>query len=391
MSSHDRFPCIDGLRAIAALGVLVLHVGAVTGENVREPWGNILSRFDVAVPVFFAISAFLLYRPFALAHFEGESQPSARHFWWKRLLRIYPAYWVAVIVIGGVLHNFSFREATTSHTVKVALEHLTLTQIYTDYPWQFFGWIDQTWSLAIEVSFYLVLPVYAGLMGRVTRGARASGASVKHVELVGAGLVYFGAHLTRAVLLLTHDAPTPSTSWLPAQFDLFAIGIGLAVLSCAPVPENDEVSLLSRVAQYPGLCWGAAAVVFIVISTQIGLPLGLEQASDQQVVTQQFLYGVIALFMLIPLIFGSQDAGFVRRLLQHRLMAGLGVISYGIFLWHFDLAVQFADFGLIEASNGAPGFFSALLIVMLASVAVATLTYYLIERPMGRYRGLRRA
>src|SRR5688572_7606459 len=92
----DRFPCFDGLRAIAALSVLVTHVSFLTYANVEHPLGVFFARMDIGVAFFFLISGFLLYRPFAMAHLTASAGPAVRPFFRRRALRIFPAYWVAL-------------------------------------------------------------------------------------------------------------------------------------------------------------------------------------------------------------------------------------------------------------------------------------------------------
>src|SRR6516165_736286 len=72
-SRGAHFPCFDGLRAIAALTVLGVHTTFVSGFTTSHPgWGRYTSRLEIGVEVFFVISGFLLYRPFATAHFGGK-------------------------------------------------------------------------------------------------------------------------------------------------------------------------------------------------------------------------------------------------------------------------------------------------------------------------------
>src|SRR4051812_24216044 len=90
---------MDSLRAIAALSVLGLHVGLVSGRLDPGTHGiRYVGRLDVGVAVFFLISGLLLYRPFVRARVTGEPPPSAAAFAWRRALRIVPAYWLALTV-----------------------------------------------------------------------------------------------------------------------------------------------------------------------------------------------------------------------------------------------------------------------------------------------------
>ncbi len=108
-----RFPCFDGLRALAALAVFAFHSSGITfGEgNLYAPhwvlnWLSQLGLFGVST--FFVISGFLLYRPFAKATLSGQPAPRWLPFWKRRFFRIFPAYWVALAVTVYVLGETPF-------------------------------------------------------------------------------------------------------------------------------------------------------------------------------------------------------------------------------------------------------------------------------------------
>ena len=99
---HQHFPCFDGLRAIAALAVLLHHVGFATGWSQTHRFGELLAHGDAGVPIFFVISGFLLYRPFVAAHLDGRPPIGYLRFMRRRIVRIVPVFWVALIVIALV-------------------------------------------------------------------------------------------------------------------------------------------------------------------------------------------------------------------------------------------------------------------------------------------------
>jgi peptidoglycan/LPS O-acetylase OafA/YrhL len=104
VATPRHFECFDGLRAIAAVSVLLLHTAWTSGFTSRSSLGIYTSRLEIGVSVFFLISGFLLYRPFAVSHFVGRDQPDAGRFWVRRLLRIVPAYWLALTVLAYGFH-----------------------------------------------------------------------------------------------------------------------------------------------------------------------------------------------------------------------------------------------------------------------------------------------
>ena len=84
--------------------------------------------------------------------------------------------------------------------------------------------------------------------------------------------------------------------------------------------------------------------------------------------------------LVIPAVFGSQDRRGVRRLLRSRPAVGLGIVSYGVFLWHFDWIEQLVDFGLLRHVHELH-FLVLLAVTAVVSVATATLSWFLVERP----------
>ena len=151
----------DGLRAIAALLVVVDHVGQASGFTGRSSLGRFTARGEIGVSVFFLISGFLLYRPFAAAALAGRPGPNVRSYLVRRVLRIVPLYWVALVV------NYLFTGWKSVHGVSGFLENAFFLQVYSRH-WVFHG-ITQAWSLCIEVTFYLALPLWAVAMRRLDR------------------------------------------------------------------------------------------------------------------------------------------------------------------------------------------------------------------------------
>src|SRR3954454_4681930 len=96
--SHLEFPALDGLRAIAVTAVFVYH-GALGSTTLTEHAGDLVVHFDTGVQIFFVLSGFLIYRQFAAAHLAGRHVGEVRTYARRRALRIYPAYWLALVVL----------------------------------------------------------------------------------------------------------------------------------------------------------------------------------------------------------------------------------------------------------------------------------------------------
>ncbi len=370
-----RYPCFDGLRAVAAGTIVVFHAASIAGSTTATWFGRFFARLDVGVAVFFVISGFLLYRPFVAAHLQDRPARRWREFWWRRVLRIYPAYWVALTA--AIL---LFR-STDLHGAGDYLRHYALVQIYT--PKYGLAGIVPTWSLAVEISFYAALPLYAGLLARV--GARLAPRGMLALEITAVVLLYAAGLAVRAGLFVKNGPGTVSAQWLPAQLDLFALGIVLAVLATALDAGltnriGDPVSrVLRALGERAALSWALAAVGFVVVC-DIGLPTNFAVGSRPQEMVRQVLYGLIAFFLVVPAVFGPQDRGAMRRALRSRPAVAVGMVSYGVFLWHFDWMNQLIDDGLFRHVHE----FRFLVLVALGSVLTlitAALSWFVVERP----------
>jgi peptidoglycan/LPS O-acetylase OafA/YrhL len=369
------FPGIEGLRAVAALMVLLVHVAFVSGVSTGPgAAGAFTARAEVGVGVFFVISGFLLYRPFALAHLTGTATPATGRFLLRRLCRILPLYWAALTLTVLLI---------PASRPKDGLDALLLPALGQVYRGQtvYLG-VPQAWSLCVEVLFYVSLPVYAAVVGR-----RATLSVVpERVEWAGIGALYLGGLVVRALLELT--SPVPWRVWhgfLPVWFDLFAAGFGLAVLS-ARWTRAGGVPARLRGPRLAAGCWAGAVVVYVVLARGIGLGRDpLYERGTGQALAEEILWGLFALLLVLPAVAGTP------RLLALRPVALLGLVSYGIYLWH-QLAVE-----TVLAHSSWPPFrapFALLLVVVLAAtVGTAVLSYRYVERPgitLGRRFGSRR-
>lgn len=366
-----HYPCFDGLRAFAALTVIGVHTTFASGFTGRSGLGNYTSRLEIGVEVFFVISGFLLYRPFTVDHFGGRPAPRFRQFWMRRLRRIIPAYWVSFLVITYVLHADTVR-----HTWYAPIVYLGFGQIYL--PHYVLSGVTQAWSLCTEMSFYLVIPLWGSLMGR----KRRSPGDQLRMELYGiAALVLAGLAYRIPVLCFHSQLAQTMPNWLPGYIDQFALGMFLAVISTWLAATDRRPGWLWHPA-LPWVSWALAFGAFVAVSN-MGLPWTPVTPSPLgPSLLRQTLYGVFGFAMVVPGVFGPQDRGLPRRLLQLRPLALIGVVSYGVYLWHeawMTMWFKWTSDRLFTVPW--PDLLGA---VTALAVVSATASYVLIERPILR-------
>lgn len=371
-----RSPLVDALRAIAALAVLGTHTAFFAGAYAPgTAVGPYAQRLDSGVTIFFLISGFLLYRPWVAARHSGRPRPRTGAYFWRRLLRIGPAYWVALLAAlllveaaGGWSWNatpalFGFGQGYRSGTVGLGLV--------------------QGWSLGVEVAFYAFLPVWGFALRKLGGGFGTEWLAL--AGLAAAGLLY------KIVVVSTTGTPEQVVTgpWLltiPGFLDQFAVGMGLAVASV----QLGDRALPAWMHRGAGVSWLLAGVVFWVVSTQIGIgKVAFEAWTPAQFLVRHELYLLMALLLVWPAVLGS--GGRLRSALASPVLAWLGMVSYGIFLWNTTVLDQLARVGF-EPFAGIHPYVAWLLVALPITVLFAAGSWYLIERPMQRYshRGLGR-
>jgi peptidoglycan/LPS O-acetylase OafA/YrhL len=364
---HPRFALFDSLRAFAALGVLVSHAGFLAGASQDAWYGSVVAQGSVGVTVFFVISGFLLYRPFLAADLEGRPRARLRDYARRRVLRIIPAYWLALTVIAAVLSLHGVFGHDWWH-------YYLLAQVYDQDTVA--GGLAAAWSLCIEVSFYAYLPLHAPVMRRL--GAGRDRAARLRLELGGL-VVLSGASLAvRAISLASGGSVLDLT--LVTTFFWFALGMALAVASVADAPGRG----LGAIGRHPGACWLMAGAIYLTLAVILRTPDdGVLRYSQGQWMVQHVLSGLLAICFVAPAALGQELGGWPRRVLAWRTLAWLGLISYGIYLWQGGWVAWLTSHGARDWVSSSP-FVVLTLATAAGTVACAALSYYVLERPLMR-------
>lgn len=344
-------PAVEGMRACAAMGVVVTHVAFQTGHSSGVS-GRLFGRFDLAVAVFFALSGFLLWRGHAGAARGLRPPPRTGHYLRSRFVRIMPAYVVAVVVILSLLPDADHASPT------VWLANLTLTQIYV--PLTLTGGLTQMWSLSVEVSFYLALPILALLARRLPVGARVP------VIAALAGLSWAWGWVP-----IHSGSGTNPLNWPPAFFSWFAAGMLLAEWVHSPV------GLPARLARHRVVMAVVAVLAYLVAASPLAGPEGLIPGTATQFAVKTAAGSLVAFALVAPLVLDRIDTP--HRLLGSTVMVTLGRWSYGLFVWHLAaLAMVFPVLGTFAFTGRMP---SVLVLTLIFGWAIAAVSYGLVESP----------
>jgi peptidoglycan/LPS O-acetylase OafA/YrhL len=397
-SSGPRLAGIEGLRAIAAGSIVVYHCwlySAPDGQGVKlGPLDEAFIHLPLGVTLFFTLSGFLLYRPFAAAVMRQRSLPGITGYFRNRALRILPAYWFILLVVGLVLETALVRgpgEPLASGSLAgrpgLLLADGLLVQNYARST--ILTGIGPAWSLAIELVFYVTLPALGLLALWLARRAQTRSGR-RLAMLVPAGLLFGMGLFFKIIGTFVVTGYGPGTGWLDdwhsvlersffLQADLFSFGMVVAVL------RVDSEDGLLRLPSW----WRWAALAAI---PAIGIPV---TALTSAGLLNFYVYGTLtalALGLALALVVLPRIGGGLSRavaVLEWRPLVAVGLVSYSLFLWHEPLQRWLQLHGLTV--GGGAGFLLNLAVLAAVSGVLSMLTYRYVELPALRRKAGRAA
>lgn len=365
---YHHFPVLDTLRAVGALAVVTTHTAFWAGAFTRNGiWGAVLNRLDVGVALFFVLSGFLLSRPYLARSALGIAAPSTTAYLWKRVRRIMPVY-VVTATAAAV-----FIDQRTPLGIGGWLQTLFMTNIYTSLGT--LSGLTHMWSLAVEVSFYLLLPL---LMLPLVVGRRLRPWAVGLLFVVLAGVTAWW-HLEGLVQVREISVGSP-LQWLPGYLLWFAGGIVLAYAHVAWQSGRSPwlTRPLTAAAALPGSCWAVASGLLLISATPLAGPRVLEIPTPVESLTKALLYAGIGVAVVLTGVFAHPTSSYTR-FMSHRVGRHLGATSYSLFCVHLPVLhfVMWATGWQLFAGRG----WSIWGVTLAASLVVAELTHRLVERP----------
>jgi peptidoglycan/LPS O-acetylase OafA/YrhL len=374
---------LDGVRAVAALLVVALHVAGSTGMATgQEKFALLVGHGDSGVAIFFVLSGLLLYRPWAKALFGAAERPATGAYLWRRALRVVPAYWLA-LAIGLLVYNQAHvRDAWTW------AEFLGMVHIYDPDPW----WqgtgptgLYHLWTIPVEMSFYLVLPLLGALIAACA-GRRGPAPAVRARRALLAIAVLWPINIVYQYMTFHPEWRPHFGMWLPRSLPWFALGMALAVVLAwsEADPTGPARRLCVTVGSSLAECWIAAGLLYLISCTELTGPWGLNFGFDN-FWTSNFrlvLYGAGSVLFIAPLALYPGNRHPFAQFFGNRMMSWLGRISYGIYLWHALLLL-----GLDRAIGPrifTTPYFLVLALTLLLTVPAAALSHRLVEEPVRR-------
>jgi peptidoglycan/LPS O-acetylase OafA/YrhL len=356
--TSTHIPALDGLRGLAILLVLLFHF---TSDGGGSTWVGVITRWVsrlgwCGVDLFFVLSGFLitgiLFDAKGSAHYF-------RNFYMRRVLRIFPLYYGALLVIFVIIPIWrpmngpqDQRLMQNQHWLWIYAANIPQA-ITNDWPLET-SWVklNHFWSLAIEEHFYLVWPAIVFAFGRKTLMRICAGCIV--VALLLRILVYFYWNDTAAYVLT------------PCRMDELAMGAMVALAARGP----GGIAALLRPARW------AAAILFVLLFA-IWL-LRMEDLNYTVALT------VLAAFFAALLVVAVAGA-VASRVFSNTVLRFFGKYSYGIYVFHWILSpiieryFSYQRLGHATGSNFV-GVALAMMIAISLSTLVAVLSWHLYEK-----------
>jgi peptidoglycan/LPS O-acetylase OafA/YrhL len=361
-SRHDRRSAgLDGVRGLAALSVFAFHIWLYGAKGSKSDLSaQVFNEFRVGLFCFFVLSGYLLYGAFARAARRQAGEVPMRRYLLRRGARILPAYYVSLI--GSLI---LLEAVAGSPDVRMPDESgFTLFFFFAqNYSGSTIMKLNPvTWTLCLEVAFYVLLPVLGAFAYHLAKGRRGP-----QVALLG-GLVVLG--LTWNVVGYLDAWNQPATKALPAYLPYFAAGMLLSLLVEARREDGRPLTLSA---------WPTAAVML----TGVGLVLGNGwwhatspgPAHDPLIVALHDLPAGIGFALVILAVVAGR--GISLGWLRSRPLAELGVISYGFYLWHVPL-ILFVK----EMAADTPTALELAALVSPLALAAGTASWLWVERPL---------
>ncbi|MEZ5501529.1 MAG: acyltransferase [Halioglobus sp.] len=361
-------PALTGLRGLAALWVLVYHawVYATPREILLELLGEpirvhvFFSLGWAGVQVLFVLSGFLLTLPYARANAMGRAHPRVSRYLLRRVARVFPAYYLQLLLLVVIsLFTTGVLLVNWSNAVQYLLMLFVPAPVGIGAPASVNGvW----WTLPIELSFYLVLPLVARLADH-------------RRKLLLVVLSLLSMLLWRFFVVTVIQPAIDPPVWiyqLPGSMDTFGLGMLGAVLHVQFAGNSGPASVYSR--RLATLLW-ATPILFVA--------LGMWMARDYA----EYWTGAPILYLWTPL-FGAAvlvvilncalNRAWLNALLGNRAVFYLGTVSYGLYLWHAPIGSWLLGSSLIADMQSYP-FPRLAALMFLGSLAAASLSWYLVE------------
>lgn len=383
-----RFHGMDGFRALAALAIVAFHGylatswatsgspdGAAFVERMPPLVDGAFRNLTLRTNVFFVLSGLLLALPFARWLLLADARrPSLRRFARRRVQRIWPLYLLLMPLAAATV---SINRTSVEQVVVNAflVQNLVPGGTYL---------LPVTWTLTVELGFYLLMPLVALLAGPWVRRLPTLPLRVAAVATLPLAAIAVACLARRSPdTILGHVRPNTTVL---GYLDSFAAGVLAAIVLVAALVG--EGRLAAAVRRASPLAWTSAGSLLVAtgLAARWHGTTGAAAADPGAAWWWMAPVGTgVACWMLAVAL--RPDRSALARIVSAPVVLEVGRLSYGIFLWHYIVLHWFSVAGVTRA-GGLGAVAANVALVLLVTVPLAWLTWHLVEEPVldGRVR-----
>ena len=366
--TFGHIPALDGLRGLAVAAVVLYHFAP-----------EAMPAGFLGVDVFLVLSGFLI-TSLALEEVDRTRAMSAPGFFARRARRLLPAAIatiIVVVIVARILDHGSVDASLRGHAVASLAYIANWWSIAQQNSYQAaFGAespLNHFWSLAVEEQFYLVFPI--ALIGAVALLKRRIGLHrLAHLTLVAAVI---GAIASCALMWILRTPGTdPSRVYLGTDTRSQALFVGIAIACVVRLRPVTPSRRLTRTS--------LTTAALLALAALVGIATTADFRSDW-LYTGGFLLIAVATGVIVLTLNGPDS--FLTKALGLRWLRTLGLVSYGLYLWHWPVKV-FVTGQRLHLSDDRTGRIELFVIRVVLTAIATALSWYLIEQPFRRRRAV---
>jgi peptidoglycan/LPS O-acetylase OafA/YrhL len=350
-------PALDGLRGLAVLAVMVYHMNYPIGHS------TLLRGGFLGVDVFFVLSGYLITSLLLIAHARTGHVVSVA-FWARRVRRLLPALLVLLVMVAlyGVFVSKPYERTTVRGGALATLFYVqNYWQIFSNYHFRLPAL--HTWSLSIEEQFYLIWPILlAGLLRALRTITRIS---VALVAMIVASVI---------AMAIEFSVKNPFHAYMSTEARAHSLLAG-ALLSVVTLGWRGPTTTAARYALQIAGWLGVGYLAFLAWNVSVFAPWLYHGG--------YLLVAVAAAAVIAAAV--QPTSGALARMLSWRPLTAIGLISYGLYLYHIPV------YYVLDTKSFPHGVVLLQIVRVAIAFSLATASYFLIERPVraGRFPRVR--
>lgn len=338
-------PGFDGMRGMAILLVMLFHTGI--------PY---FKGGFIGVDIFFVLSGFLI-TSLLIKEQASTGRINLKHFYLRRVLRLAPALLLLLltVAISGIALGLKGSSSTDLSSVLITLFYsANWVRAFNLHP---MGILAHTWSLSIEEQFYMLWPLFVIMLLKLVKSKKEIFNIVFTLSIL--------SWLLRIYLTQSGFPAERIYNGLDTRADGLLIGCLAAIMHNSPLQENWFSFGTKRYILLKNLAFAGFTFPFIIL-------FNISWRNVNMFYWINFLVEIFTAALILHVI--SNKKSLIKKLLTFKPLIWTGSISYGIYLWHDPVYEVMRSYG-----------FSKLSILVLGSIitfAIATASYYIMEKPV---------